>query len=299
MNRIKELRVAAGIEQKTLALDLHVAQPTISEWESGKKMPSSRSSERLADYFGVSIDYLLGRDLVTDKAACTLSFSVRLKHLRERSELSRNDLAEALGITPNAVSAFENGNRAPTVEFIAKVATYFDVTTDYLLGISDREFHDDALSYFIDKVDSLFDYEPGEKLWSEKSDTPMSIAKLYLRAYRYGMGYPHSVSLLDTFLDLDNIFDALDEVFADHSHDISDPAYSDRERFVVANRFMEKVKDYPEIASHRVRKLIEWCRDEIVDNYGSVRNGYARSRDFVEEMTHSIDSESVPSVSEE
>ena len=299
MNRIKELRVAAGIEQKTLALDLHVAQPTVSEWESGKKMPSSKSSERLADYFGVSIDYLLGRDLATNKAACTLSFSARLKHLRERSELNRNDLAEALDVTPNAVSAFENGNRTPTVEFVAKVAAYFDVTTDYLLGVSDREFHDDALGYFIDKVDSLFDYEPNEKLWSEQSNTPMLIAKLYLRAYRYGMEYPHSVSLFDTFLDLDAIFDALDEVFANHSHDLQDPAYSDRERYVVANRFMDKVMDYPEIASHRVRKLIEWCRDEIVEHYGSVRAGYVRSRDYVEEITHPIDSESVPLVSEE
>ena len=62
MLRVRELREARGIQQKELAIDLGVSQPTISDWESGRKVPSAKSTLKLADYFGVSVDYLLGRD---------------------------------------------------------------------------------------------------------------------------------------------------------------------------------------------------------------------------------------------
>lgn len=61
MIRIKQLREEKNIEQKQLARDLQVSQPTISDWETGRKKPSSKSVEMLADYFGVSLDYLLER----------------------------------------------------------------------------------------------------------------------------------------------------------------------------------------------------------------------------------------------
>lgn len=62
MNRIRLLREQKNIEQKSLATALGVTQPTVSDWETGRKTPSSKSAALLADYFGVTIDYLLGRD---------------------------------------------------------------------------------------------------------------------------------------------------------------------------------------------------------------------------------------------
>jgi repressor LexA len=59
--RIKQLREKSGHQQKSLALDLGVSQPTVCDWESGKKIPSFRSTIKIADYFGVSTDYLLGK----------------------------------------------------------------------------------------------------------------------------------------------------------------------------------------------------------------------------------------------
>ena len=61
MVRIKELREARGLSQKALAIDLKRSQPTISAWECGSKKMSNSSAAKVADYFGVSIDYLLGR----------------------------------------------------------------------------------------------------------------------------------------------------------------------------------------------------------------------------------------------
>jgi transcriptional regulator with XRE-family HTH domain len=65
MNRIKELREKKGLQQKELSIDLGVSQPTISDWESGRKQPSSKSAAKIADYFSVSLDYLLGRETET------------------------------------------------------------------------------------------------------------------------------------------------------------------------------------------------------------------------------------------
>lgn len=66
MLRLESLRIERNIDQKVLSLDLRVSQPTISDWENGKKTPSVKNLIKLAAYFGVSIDYLLG--LTEDKS---------------------------------------------------------------------------------------------------------------------------------------------------------------------------------------------------------------------------------------
>ena len=62
MIRLKELRKQRGVRQTELAAAIGVAQPTLSGWESGKFQIDDESKIKLADYFGVSIDYLMGRD---------------------------------------------------------------------------------------------------------------------------------------------------------------------------------------------------------------------------------------------
>ena len=61
MNRIKVLRNERGISQKALSLEIGYSQATVSAWESGLKTPSSKAAATIADYFNVSLDYLLGR----------------------------------------------------------------------------------------------------------------------------------------------------------------------------------------------------------------------------------------------
>ena len=61
MNRIYELRKNAGLTQSELAKVLGVTDVAVSKWESGKQNPSSKTMTKLADYFGVSVDVLLGR----------------------------------------------------------------------------------------------------------------------------------------------------------------------------------------------------------------------------------------------
>ena len=59
--RLKELRKKRGISQLKLAMDLELNQNSISRYETGEREADYKTLIRLADYFGVSIDYLLGR----------------------------------------------------------------------------------------------------------------------------------------------------------------------------------------------------------------------------------------------
>ena len=59
--RLKELRRAKRITQLKLAMDLNMAQNTISRYESGEREPGISELILIADYFNISIDYLLGR----------------------------------------------------------------------------------------------------------------------------------------------------------------------------------------------------------------------------------------------
>ena len=59
--KLKELRKKAGISQIRLAMELNMTQNTISRYENGSHEPGIAELIRIADFFGVSIDYLLER----------------------------------------------------------------------------------------------------------------------------------------------------------------------------------------------------------------------------------------------
>lgn len=59
--RLKELREGRGLSQHKLAIDLKLNQNTISRYETGTREADYATLILLADYFDVSIDYLLGR----------------------------------------------------------------------------------------------------------------------------------------------------------------------------------------------------------------------------------------------
>lgn len=57
----------------------------------------------------------------------------RLRELRSEINLEQKELAKILNVHKGTVSNWENDKRSPDKEMISKIASYFDVTTDYLL----------------------------------------------------------------------------------------------------------------------------------------------------------------------
>lgn len=62
----------------------------------------------------------------------------RVYDLREDSDLTQKKIAEYLGIHPNVYRRYEKGVREFPMELIVKLADYYHVSTDYLLGRTDR-----------------------------------------------------------------------------------------------------------------------------------------------------------------
>ena len=62
------------------------------------------------------------------------SFRIRLKELRTERGLTQKKLAERLDTTDDCIFFWEKGRSEPSIDEILKLAAFFDVTADYLLG---------------------------------------------------------------------------------------------------------------------------------------------------------------------
>ncbi len=62
MNRLRELRRQRGITMKELGNAFGLAESTISQYETGKRQPDNETLVKFAEYFHVTVDYLLGKE---------------------------------------------------------------------------------------------------------------------------------------------------------------------------------------------------------------------------------------------
>lgn len=99
--RIRELRKAKKVTMKELGNMIGVAESTMSLYETGKRKPDLETLSRLADYFNVSVDYLLGRDEGQPQPAPKYSTDQRkeivLKKLEKKSLAQLEAILVALG----------------------------------------------------------------------------------------------------------------------------------------------------------------------------------------------------------
>ena len=75
---------------------------------------------------------------------------LRLNDVLAQKDIKQKDLAEHIGVTPNTVSYYLSGDRCPDIEKIIEIAKYLNVTTDYLLGLSDVKSTDTKLKAICD-----------------------------------------------------------------------------------------------------------------------------------------------------
>ncbi len=89
-----------------------------------------------------------------------LMFKDRLKKLRKEKELTQKEIAKELDITQQQYAKWENGERNPNSETLEKLADYFKVTTDYLLGRTNYNHYifqtEDVSELFANKIYGMF-----------------------------------------------------------------------------------------------------------------------------------------------
>lgn len=114
-----------------------------------------------------------------------MNVSQRIKYLRENMNMSQKELSEKANINTSVMNRIESGERAIRDEELIIFAKIFDVSTDYILGLSDTEKLNIDESYeFIDSLNSPDDIKELIKivlsLDEETRDKMLKIAKVFV-----------------------------------------------------------------------------------------------------------------------
>ena len=171
---LKEKRIS----QSDLASDLNTHRQNVYQWVSGKTVPRNEMLIKLASYFRVSVDYLLGKEsrISSNKNKHTNSnfkqsvkqiqnnsyspssknlkeiFSDNLKYYRKQAGLTQDDFAKEVGTDPVYISYIENGKRFPSVEYIEKMAETLNIESYKLFLPADIETNELAKEVLYNKL---------------------------------------------------------------------------------------------------------------------------------------------------
>lgn len=100
----------------------------------------------------------------------------RLKFLREKENLTVRDLGKLTNISYGSISMMENGERSITEENIRVFSKFFNVSTDYLLGLSDNPNPIDNNDLQLDEFEFAL-YGEVKELTEEQKQTILNMAK--------------------------------------------------------------------------------------------------------------------------
>lgn len=164
-NKLKQLRENKNLKQADLAALLNVSPSTVAMYEQNNRKPDHDTLVSIADFFEVSADYLLGR---TDDIVCyenenknifKTAIGVRIRKLREKFDISQKDLAKELCIDKGVMNRIELGTRPVRDDELFRLANYFKVSADYLIGISSLKNYelDSSVSTIVNKIELLSD----------------------------------------------------------------------------------------------------------------------------------------------
>ena len=130
-----------------------------------------------------------------------MKFKTILKDLRLKHGLSQEDLGKIIGVGRTTISMYESGNIVPRQEGLLKIASYFDVSVDYLTGISSSKEAETSSPYLLRLDKELKDLD--EKLLNA-ADSSVSVL------YQNHELQPNQLNIIEKQLcDLINLIDLI------------------------------------------------------------------------------------------
>lgn len=134
---LEKLRIKNNLKQKDIANILNVKENTYTKWELEiNDMPLEKFND-LANYYGVSLDHLAGLNTTTKITNKNINYPIlyeRLLKLRKDNNLSQEELANNIGTNQRAYAYYEKGKRPLNVFKLYRLATFYKVSLDYLVG---------------------------------------------------------------------------------------------------------------------------------------------------------------------
>lgn len=95
--RLKEIRYNRGFTQKQIADQIGCSPGAYSKYETGDREPSIDILNRLADFYGVSVDYLVGRDVLEHRALTTFEKEL-VKRLQGSPDYVQRSIVDILAV---------------------------------------------------------------------------------------------------------------------------------------------------------------------------------------------------------
>lgn len=127
---LKYLREQKGLSQKDFSADMGLSRATVGNWETGERKPDIEMIIRLAEYFGVTLDDLVLRDLKPPIP----KYAGNIRYLRLSHGITQGQMGELLGLkNKSSLSLIEAGKSGISVENLEKLADFFGVTLDELV----------------------------------------------------------------------------------------------------------------------------------------------------------------------
>ncbi len=126
MNRLKQLRKEKGVTQQEVADEIGVTKRAYIYWENEESQIKTKKASQLADYFGVSVGYLLGYEPESEQVSNYQKIKICFSDGEELSFLVRNFIEKEL---TKITSQFNNGNlmRIRNLSVNPKNVNYFYV----------------------------------------------------------------------------------------------------------------------------------------------------------------------------
>ncbi|HCC01468.1 MAG TPA: XRE family transcriptional regulator [Ruminococcaceae bacterium] len=115
-------------------------------------------------------------------------FGKRLMALRKSENLTRDKLANELDMSVNTLRNYENGCREPGHKFVIKMAERFNVSTDYILGVSDEKRMKDHVAE-TEKQELSSDKKQLLKSYDSLNDEGQEFALEYMNGLTYNPKY--------------------------------------------------------------------------------------------------------------
>lgn len=123
------LRKNKALTQLEIAGEVGLSQKVISTYERGDREPTLKNLIKIAEYFSVSIDDLLLKDLCSQGSMLARN----LRYLRNREGLSQDDMAKLLKVSKSNMSKYESGAVELSNQGLINVSEFFNVSVDDLL----------------------------------------------------------------------------------------------------------------------------------------------------------------------
>lgn len=123
------LREGRALTQLEIAEGVGLSQKVVSAYERGVREPSLKNLIKIAEYFSVSIDDLLLKDLRPQGSMIARN----LKYLRNREHFSQGDMARLLKISKANMGKYESGAAELSNQGLINVSEFFGITVDDLL----------------------------------------------------------------------------------------------------------------------------------------------------------------------